>query len=358
MKNAVEKDTEIQIQQKNLEADVEALNIQKENEYQRLKQQEDIAIRRAKQKADVVIQETEQYKASEQAQISAQEEVKKAKIKQQNELDSARIKSDEEIKTKEISKLKSIELEEKSRRLAVIKKTVEVLKANTEEEYAKAKVADAEEKVASARELEKAEGKKAVELINAAKQSEREAIQLTTLAKAEKEASADREQAEKYSSLAAKLRYEVDAAGKQQLNEAENMRSDESRRSALRMQLAGNLESIIREAVKPMENIDGIKIMEVNGLPGFSNGNPQGNGGGGNGQGKPAGEGDGSGGGSLADNVVNSALRYRAQMPFVDNLLNEIGMSPGEISNISNILGAYDKDVTDVTDAKADSKAK
>ncbi len=353
-RNAVEKDTEIQIQQKNLEAEIEALNIEKENEYQRLKQQEEISMRRAKQKADVVKEEAEQFMASEQAQIKAQETVKKAQIKQQNQLDAARIQSEEETKIREISKLKALELEEKSRKLAVIKKTVEVLKANTEEEQARAKVADAEEKVSSIRELEKAEGKKAVELVNAAKQSEREAIQLTTLAKAEKEASADREQSEKHTALAAKLRYEVEAAGKQQLNEAENMRSDASRRSALRMQLAGNLESIIRESVKPMQNIDGIKIMEVNGLPGFSNGNPQGNGGGGgNGSGKPSGDGDGTGGGSLADNVVNSALRYRAQMPFVDNLLHEIGMSPGEISNISNILGGYDNEVTDVTSSKA-----
>jgi hypothetical protein len=36
-------------------------------------------------------------------------------------------------------------------------------------------------------------------------------------------------------------------------------------------------------------------------------------------------------------------------MPFVDNLLQEIGMSPGEISNISNILGGYDKEITDVS---------
>lgn len=184
---------------------------------------------------------------------------------------------------------------------------------------------------------------------------------MTILAGAEKQASQDREQAEKYSSLAAKLRYEVDAAGKQLLNEAENMRSDASRRSALRMQLAGNLDSIIRESVKPMQNIDAIKILEVNGMPGFSNGNPKGDGSDGSDSGGSPGGGVGAGGsgGSLADNVVNSALRYRAQMPFVDNLLHEIGMSPGEISNISNILGGFDKDVVDDGNAtKTISKSK
>jgi len=348
-RNEIEKETEVQIQQKNLEAEIRRLEIEKENEYVRLQQQEDIAIRRAKQKSDVIKEESERFRESEQAQITAQEEVNKAKIEQQKNLDQVRIASEETTKTREIEKQKKLKLEEQDRSLAVIKKSLEVLAANAEEENARAKVADAEEKVTSVRELEVAERNKAVELINAARTVEREAIQLTTLAKAEKEASADREMAEKHSSLAAKLRYEVDAAGKQMLNEAENMRSGASRRSALRMQLAGNLESIIREAVKPMQNIDAIKIMEVNGLPGFSDGHPQSIAGGGGGNGKR--DGDGPAGGSLADNVVNSALRYRAQMPFVDNLLQEIGMSPGEISNISNILGGYDKEIADVSPA-------
>jgi uncharacterized membrane protein YqiK len=149
------------------------------------------------------------------------------------------------------------------------------------------------------------------------------------------------------------LRYEVDASGKQMLNEAENMRSDASRRSALRMMLAKNLDSIIRESVKPMQNIDAIKILEVNGLPGFSGGQPQLGSGGGGGIGSADGDVPGGPrGANLADSVVNSALRYRAHMPFVDNLLQEIGMSPGEISNISNILGGFEKEVTDESGGK------
>lgn len=347
-RNQVEKDTEIEIQQKNLEAEVKSLDIAKENEYARLQQQEEISVRRAKQKADVVKEEAERFREAEQAQIKAQEDVKKAQIAQQRNLETARIESEEKTRSRELEKKTQLEIEGKESNLAVIEKSKLVLIANAEEEMARAKAVEAEEKVVSARDVEVAERKKSVELISAAQQAEREAIQLTILAGAEKQASQDREQAEKHASLASKLRYEVEAAGKQLLNEAENMRSDASRRSALRMQLAANLDSIIRESVKPMQNIDAIKILEVNGMPGFSNGNPKGDGGDSSGGGGSSGPGTGAGGpGSLADNVVNSALRYRAQMPFVDNLLHEIGMSPGEISNISNILGGFDKDVID-----------
>jgi len=58
--------------------------------------------------------------------------------------------------------------------------------------------------------------------------------------------------------------------------------------------------------------------------------------------------------GNFSENVVNSALRYRAQAPFVDNLLDEIGMSSKEISNIKNILGDYKKNEKKSDDIEGD----
>jgi hypothetical protein len=69
-----------------------------------------------------------------------------------------------------------------------------------------------------------------------------------------------------------------------------------------------------------MERIEGIKILHVEGLGG--------SGGGGGG-------GDGSGGGNFADGMVNSALRFRAQAPLVDQLLREIGLEAGDIQRLA-----------------------
>jgi len=187
-----------------------------------------------------------------------------------------------------------------------------------EEEHARAKVVEAEEKVNTARDVEHAEKQKSLGIIEASKNAEKE----------------------KLASMAAKIRYEIEAAGKKALNEAENLRSDASRRSALRLKLAEKIEGIIREWVRPIQNIDSIKVIDVNGLPGFSQGGDSGKGGSANVNGDSSSH--DSKKGSLADNVVNSALRYRAQQPFLDSLLKEIGMSPGEASNIRNILGDYD----------------
>ena len=341
LRNEAERQTEIDIKQKNLEAEIRALEIDKENEFARLAQEEEVAKRRAKQKADVVKEESERYQEAEQAQLKAEESVKKLKIEQQRAIEIARIENEEKIKTREISKRKQLEIEEHDRELAVTEKTVEVLKANEAKEQVRARTATAEEQVSTARDVEVAERGKKLRLIEAAKDGESQAIQITTIASAEKEAA-------EHSSLAAKLRYEVDAAGKLMLNEADNARSDENRQSELRMELAKNLDSIIREAVKPMENIEGIKIYEVNGMPGFNGGSASAGGNGGNGGGLGPVNGDQGGSqASLSDSIVNSALRYRAQMPFVDNLLNEIGMSPSEIGNITNILGDYKKGISD-----------
>jgi len=333
LRNEIERQTEIDIKEKNLEAEIRSLEIKKENEFARLKQEEEISSQRAKQKAEVLKVESDRYVEAEQAQIKAQEEVKKLEIEQQRIIEITRIENDQQAQTSEIQKRKNLEIEEKNRELEVIAKTVEVLNAVESKEQARAEVVVAEEQVLSAQEVEIAERNKKLQLISAEKEGESEAIQITTLARAEKEAAQEREQAEKHASLSSKLRYEIDAAGKLMLNEAENARSDESRQSDLRMELARNLDSIIREAVKPMENIDDIKIYELNGMPGFNSNsaNPDFVG--------PV----PNGGGGLPDNVVNAAMRYRAQVPFIDHLLDEIGMSPNEIGNIKNLLGDYRK---------------
>ena len=332
LRNEIERQTEIDIKEKNLEAEIRSLEIKKENEFARLKQEEEISSQRAKQKAEVLKVESDRYVEAEQAQIKAQEEVKKLEIEQQRIIEITRIENDQQAQASEIQKRKNLEIEEKNRELEVIAKTVEVLNAVETKEQARAEVVVAEEQVLSAQEVEIAERNKKLQLISAEKEGESEAIQITTLARAEKEAAQEREQAEKHASLASKLRYEIDAAGKLMLNEAENVRSDESRQSDLRMELARNLDSIIREAVKPMENIDDIKIYELNGMPGFNSNSAN-----------PDFVGPTNGGAGLPDNIVNAAMRYRAQVPFIDHLLDEIGMSPNEIGNIKNLLGDYRK---------------
>ena len=313
--NELEKNSALDIRQKDLETEVKILNLDKESEYARLEKQRLVDIKRAQEKTSIIKEQSERQKEAEEAQIISEQEIKNARIAQQRNIDSHRIESEKEVRTLDIEKAKRLQIEEHQKELEIIEKSKEVLASKAEEQNTRAKAVEAEEKANSTRYIEKAEGIKQVDVI---------------------EASAKAEQ-DKHATMAAKLRYEIDAAGKEALNLAENVRSDANRRSALRIKLAEKIESIIRESVKPMANIGDIKIVDVSGLPGFSGTSVSPSGGGGSG----TSGGSKSGGGNLADNVVSSALRYRAHQPFLDSLLKEIGMNPGEISNIRNILGDY-----------------
>jgi len=313
--NELEKNAAYDIRQKDLETEVKILNLDKESEYARLEKQRLVDIKRAQEKAAIIKEQSERQKDAEEAQIISEQEIKNAKIAQQRNIDSHRIETEREVRLLDIEKAKRLSIEEHQKNLEIINKSKQVLKSKTEEESTRARAIEAEERANSARYIEKAQGIKKVDVITAASKAEQD----------------------RHATMAAKLRYEIDAAGKEALNSAENLRSDASRRSALRLKLAEKIEAIIRESVKPMANIGDIKIVDVNGLPGFSGTSGSG---GGSGSGVTAG---GSGrSGNLADNVVSSALRYRAHQPFLDSLLKEIGMAPGEISNIRNILGDYE----------------
>ncbi len=46
-----------------------------------------------------------------------------------------------------------------------------------------------------------------------------------------------------------------------------------------------------------------------------------------------------AGAGSLADQLVNSALRYRAQAPLLDSLMRELGLEGSDLNGLTAALG-------------------
>ena len=183
----------------------------------------------------------------------------------------------------------------------------------------------------TAREVEGAERKKAIELIAAAQAGEKEALRLRIAVQAERQAAGDRGEAIKAQARAeadaeqirvgaGRLRAELEAEAARLMNESHNMLSAEARASLFRQKLLDKMEAIIRESAKPMERIEGIKILNVNGLGGAPS----------------AAGADGAVG--LPEQVVNSALRYRAQAPLIDTLLREVGIEGGGIEQAARSL--------------------
>jgi uncharacterized membrane protein YqiK len=331
LRNDIEQDTMIQIRNKNLEAEKLSLNIDRDSENARLQQEREIEFARAAQRADLTRERAEQQQSAERAEITAREQVERARIETERTLEADRIAKEQAIEAAEIERRQTIELAEQLRAIAIAEQSKAQSEAQAAADQARALAVSEEEKVFTARETEMATRRKTIELILAAQEAEREAVRLQVGANAEKLAAVDRglalramaeadADAEKIRALAHRLYHEVEAEGMRLMNEAQNVPTIEARSSAARLKLIEKLDAIIREQVRPMERIEGIKILHVEGL------------GGGNG----AAGGDHGRGGSLADEVVNSALRYRAQAPLIDEMLKEIGIDTGTAGHLTS----------------------
>ena len=271
-RNDIEQDTMIAMRKKNLEAERLTLEIQRDTEYARLEQEREVALRRAQQRAEVAREKVERDREIEEAEIRAREEIEKSRIAQDRAIDAERIARELELERLEIRRQKARQLEEQESVIAIAEKSRAQSEAQKIAEDARALMIEAQERVNTVRDMEIAERRKRIELVHATQEAEREAVKMKVKAEAEKQAAADRAEADRFEVGALERRYAVEAEGKRQLNDAENLRSDASRRSALHQRLVDNLPAIIRESVKPMEQIESIKILQVDGLPGLSGG--------------------------------------------------------------------------------------
>ena len=234
-----------------------------------------------------------QRQTVEEAEINAREEVERTRIASDSGLDEVRILKDRDLKRLEVEREMALELANIERQINVLSKQSEEASARAETETSRARAVEAEEHVKSVREKEIAERVATVDRLLAQK----DADTMKIAAEAEKIAAA------------------VAAEAQRLRNEAENILSEDARNGLLRTKLIEHLEGIVRESVKPMEKIDGIKILHVEGL-----------GGGGDGHRSPT------------DEVIESALRYRAQAPLIDEMMKDIGVTGSNVAGMGDIF--------------------
>lgn len=357
-RNDIEQDTNIAIATKDLEAERLRLDIQRDEEYAKLEQQREVEIRRAAQNSEIASEQANKKREAEEAEITAQQQVEAAKILANRVIEEKRIEKERLIKeqdinrersieTTEVERQKTVELAEQDKAIAVAEKSRAQSEAQAEADRARQEAIKEKELVQTVKDTEIAERDKAVELVKARENAEREAITVTVAAETEKQAASDQAEsirilanaeaekvridaqgiaeAIKVRAEADGKRYDVEAIGKQAINEASNALSAEQIAMQVKLELLKQLPEIIKESVKPMEQIDDIKIIQVDGLNGGTAGASS----------------DGTNGaenGNLADQLVNSALRYRGQAPLVDSLLADIGLKGGDINGLTDSI--------------------
>ncbi len=263
-----------------------------------------------------------EYDAEKNA-IDFEKQLVKEEEDKRTEINKIKQNSELEIETARIIKERDIELFQQRKHIMIAAGQKKVAEVWIETDELKALAAKANEEVITSRERAQAERNREIEIISAEKEADRQRI----IAEAGKDA-------EEFATQATAMRYQVEATGKRAINEAANLLSNQQIDMKVKMQIVDQLPNIVKESVKPLENIEGIKIMHLDGLNAFG-GN---NGGGSSGNNNNNGGGSGSDGGSLSDQIVDSALRYKAQAPLVDGLLREIGIDGVNISSISKAL--------------------
>lgn len=335
-RNDIEQDTLVKIRTKNLETEKLSLEIERESEYARLTQEKELEFRRAEQQSELARERAERKRQAQVADIIANEEIEKAKIASDRQLQQDRIEQQRDIEALEIERRKQIELAEQQRTIVVAESSETEAAARAKADQARTAAVSAEEAIFTAREKAQAERKRQVEMILTTLEVEKDRLRQQARAETEKKVAAERAEidhieanafatAEEIRAEAYRIRNQVESEGIRLKAEANNIPTPEARTSALRLRVVDKLDAIIRESVKPMEKIEGIKVVHLDGIT-------------------PIGGTVNEGDGGLTDRLVSSALRYRAQAPLVDYLLREIGIDGLDPDKITRFLKAMEKE--------------
>lgn len=319
-RNEIEQDTSVAIAKKNFEASQLKLNIEKDQTFATLQQQQEVSTRNAQQKAEVASITAQRDREAQQARIDAERLVQEADVEKNRAIRQRQIEADRDVQVAKIEQEKRTTLADQDKQISIAERSKAQSEAETQANQARALAARAEEQVKTAREVAVAEREKQIALVSAEQDAQQQAIGVRVAAEAEKDAAQNLAEAVKIKADAQQVQYQVEAKGIEMRNAALNTLAAEQIALQIKMKLLEALPGIIEASVKPMEHIDSIKIMQVDGL------NRGGN--------DPSSRTEAGTGNNLAEQAVSAALAYRAQQPILDAVLNEIGIKGGDLNGL------------------------
>lgn len=288
-RNEVEQDVEVAVREKNRDALSRKLEIEQQEAFMTLEQEQQVKTRTAEQNARIAAFEAER-----------------------------------EVRIKEIEQQQVTEIANQTKSIAIAAKSEQQSQAEARANLALAEAVSAQQNVETTRQTAEADRAKQVALIAAAQDAETKAVELTVRAKAEKEAAEMQAAAIVELAEATRKKGLAEAEAQRALNDAINVLSDEQTSLKFKLALLQALPAVIEKSVEPMKSIDGIKIIQVDGLN----------------RGGAAGDASAGSvsGGNLAEQALSAALSYRTQAPLIDSLLNEIGVSGGSLAALTSPL--------------------
>ena len=302
----IESDAEVSVRQSQLNTTKQKLLLSQQEEEATIAQQREIETARAASQADIAEEQSASERRREAARIAREREVRMSEIAR-----------DRELRRQQIDAELSTESARADNAITLAAKQIEQAAAEVDVHDARAREAQAEERVRTAREMSAAERDKSLALVRAAEQAEvddtrvrSEAGTMISMAEAQARATLERAVAEKDELLAR-------AEGTAAVISAENEHSPELIALKLDQARIDALPGIVEKMMKPAEKIETIRINQISGVGGL--------GGGGDGGAGGAGDGDGS----PVNQVVDAVMRLALQLPAVRKLGEEVGINVG-----------------------------
>lgn len=320
-------EADVSVAQCEMEAEKRKYQIEREQKQAEIKQVEEIQTLQAEQEAQIARNQESSDRAKDEARIEREKAVRTAEIERERTIRDA-----------EITKERELEVADQERQIIVARKSEEESQARASADRARAEAKKAAEAIETARAVAEAERAKQIALIEAQKEAERQATAIRLAAQAEKEAASDRaaaklEEAQADASAitvkaeAKKTDLLATAEGQTAIANSENELSAEIIGMKVRLAQLEAMPAIIAEMVKPAEKIDSIKIHQVTGMGGAGGNDPSSN------------------GGTPVNQALDSVLGMALQMPAMQALGKELGISlENGLSGVTNdAMGISDK---------------
>ena len=237
---------------------------------------------------------------------AAEREAAQARIEMERDVQQAALARERALREAEIGQAEALDLAEQSRQIAQATKSRESSEAEAAAKRAREAVIEADENLATLRQLAEAERRRKLALMAAEQEAEANAARVRIGSEAEKVAAAARAEVGRHEAETAVLRAEAEAKGIAARIDAENRRSAEAQAHAVELARLEAMPQIMREAVKPAEKIRSINVNHVSGL-----------GGGGGGERAP---------GSPVSQTLDAILDMAVTLPAMKKLGEQIGM--------------------------------
>ena len=291
----IESDSQVAVRKAEMEANRRKLEIELEERRAEIAQTQEVEMLLAAQLAEVA-----------RRKADAEREAAHARIKMEQEIQSANIARDLSVREAEIEQSRSLDIAEQDRQIVTATKSMEGSKAKANATSAQAAVVQAEEELATLRQIAEAERRSKVALLSAESDAHANATRARISAESEVEVAKRHSVIKREAAETGKIIRLAEAEGEAARIKAENSRSDASLSLELERTRLAAMPGIIEQMVKPAEKIKGISINNINGLDRA----------GGKGQSSPA-----------SNQIIDAIMDMAVAMPAMKKIGDAIGVN-------------------------------